>query len=312
MKAVQIQEYGSADVLKINEIDTPQCKPDEVLIKVKAAGINPIDWKVRQGIYAEAFDLHFPIILGWDMAGVVESVGAQATNFNAGDEVYGLIDFPNAGNCYAEYLCAKADQIWLKPKDCNFEQAAACPLVALTAWQILFDVGQLQAGEKVLIHAGSGGVGHVAIQLAKAKGATVYTTCSQSKASLAKDLGADFIIDYNQVNFEDKLSELDLVLDTVGPEIAKRSFSVLKNGGRLVSIASQITEDLQQLADEKQIMAQWHLVQPSQAQLKEITQLANDGQFKTFVSEVIPFSEISQAHQKIESGHTQGKIVLTF
>lgn len=312
MKAVQIQEYGTSDVLKIHDIDTPQCKPDEVLIKVKAAGINPIDWKVRQGLYADAFSLNFPIILGWDMAGVVESVGNEVTNFKAGDEVYGLIDFPNAGNCYAEYLCAKADQIWLKPKNFNFEQAAACPLVALTAWQVLFDIGQLQPGQNVLIHAGSGGVGHVAIQLAKAKGAKVYTTCSKSKAPLAKELGADFVIDYQQANFEDELSEMDLVIDTVGPDIAKRSFAVLKNGGTLVSIASQITDDLQQLADAKQIKALWHIVHPSQAQLKDIAQLADDGLFKTFVSEVMPYSDVNQAHQKIEAGHTQGKIVLTF
>jgi NADPH:quinone reductase-like Zn-dependent oxidoreductase len=312
MKAIQIQTYGAPDVLHLTGLAKPTCKEDEVLIKVGAAGVNPIDYKVREGIYAEVFNHTLPLILGWDLAGTIESIGSKVNDFNVGDEVFGLVNFPSAGNCYAEYVAVKANEIYLKPPSLSVEQAAACPLVALTAWQCLFETGNLSKGEKVLIHAGAGGVGHVAIQLAKAKGAYVYATCSQANHEFVSSLGADQTVDYKNTNFENEVSDLDLVFDTVGGDIPARSFATLKQGGRLISIAAQITPELQQLADQKQINASWQLVHPSQEQLKEIFQLAESGDLNINVSEIIPYQDVMQAHEKMSLGRTKGKIVLTF
>jgi NADPH:quinone reductase-like Zn-dependent oxidoreductase len=290
----------------------PDCKDDEILVKVHAAGINPIDSKVRSGLFADIFKFPFPLVLGWDMAGTIEAVGNKVNLFKSGAKVYSLVNFPDAGNCYAEYVVVKEEQVWHKPDNFSFEEAAACPLVALTAWQVLFEIGNLKPSQKVLIHAGAGGVGHMAIQLAKAKGAYVYTTCSSIKRSLVTQLGADVIIDYQQDSFQEKINSIDLVIDTVGGDVTKKSLSVLKEHGILVSIASQITPDIQELADKKSINAQWHLVHPSQAQLKEITKLANDGLIKVHLSDSVYYKSVIKAHEKIETGHTQGKIVLTF
>lgn len=312
MKAIRIHQYGSEEELIVEEVPKPECQVDDVLVKVHAAGVNPIDWKVRSGSYASVFDFKFPFILGWDVSGTVESVGSKVEDFKVGDAVYSLVAFPQLGNCYAETVAVKAEHLWHKPTDFSFEQAAATPLVALTAWQVLFDIGKLKASEKVLIHAGAGGVGHVAIQLAKAKGAFVYTTCSKSKIPLVSDLGADVVIDYQQDNFQDLVKDLDLVIDTVGGAITKQSLSVLKDNGTLVTIASMITPEIEALAQTRQLRAVRHLVHPSQAQLQEITQLANEGLLTIHLAEAFHYSKVKNAHQNIESGHTQGKIVLTF
>ncbi|HEY0244495.1 MAG TPA: NADP-dependent oxidoreductase, partial [Mucilaginibacter sp.] len=229
MKAIRIHEFGGPEVLKLEDIPVPIPAADEVLIKVYATSINPVDWKIREGQRKEKFPVNLPLTLGWDVSGVIEKMGNAVNNFKYGDEVYSRPD-PTRNGTYAEYVVVKADLVSLKPKSVDHIQAASVPLAGLTAWQGLFQYGQLQAGQKVLIHAASGGVGTFAIQYAKAKGAYVIGTASESNIDFVKQLGADEVIDYKNEKFEDKLSDIDLVLDTIGGDTQKRSLKVLKNG----------------------------------------------------------------------------------
>src|SRR5437870_8689447 len=236
MKAIRIHNYGGPEVLKYEDAPRPQPQAGEVLIRVHGAGVNPIDWKVREGHMKDFWPHKFPLILGWDLSGVVEELGRGVSQFKIGDEVYSLPD-PTRNGAYADYIVVREPELALKPKSLHHPRAAAVPLAALTAWQSLFDTAQLQPGQRVLIHAGSGGVGHLAVQLAKWKGAYVFATASTKNQDLLRKFDVDEPIDYTQQRFEEIARKIDIVLDTLGGETQERSWSVLKMVGNLVTLA---------------------------------------------------------------------------
>lgn len=305
MKAVVINEYGDASVVKIAEIAVPQPQGDEVLVRVDSAAVNPVDWKIRDG-FGQMLGLKLPVVLGCEIAGTVESLGPDAQNLQIGDAVYAFISLQRNGG-YAEYAIAKSDEIALKPKNLDFENAAAVPVGALTAWQSLFDLAGLQSGQTVLIHGASGGVGSMAVQLAKAKGAHIIASASGKNENFVRDLGADEFIDYTKTRFEDVVKDADVVFDTVGGDTQKRSYEALKKGGFLVS---SVGPPAQEMADQFGVQVGFVNVAPNPAQLEEITQMVEKGELKTFVETVLPFEEFQKALQMSKSGHTRGKIVL--
>src|SRR6185437_11185102 len=266
MKAIRIHKYGGPEVLHYEDAPRPQPQAGEVLVRVHAAGVNPIDWKVREGHMKDFWPHTFPLILGWDLSGVVEELGKGVSKFKIGDEVYGLPD-PTRGGAYADYIVVRESELALKPKSLHHIRAGAVPLAALTAWQSLFEAGQLQSGQRVLIHAGSGGVGHFAVQLAKWKGAYVFATASTKNQDLLRKLGADEPIDYTQQRFEEIARKIDVVLDTIGGETQERSWQVLKKGGVLVSLVQPPSEEK---AKELGVRAVFVGGQPNGAQLAEI------------------------------------------
>src|SRR5258705_3210941 len=242
MKAIRIHNYGGPEVLQYENAPRPKPQDDEVLIRVHAATVNPIDWNVREGHMKDFWPHKFPLILGWDLSGVVEELGRGASRFKIGDEVYSVPD-PTRNGAYADYIVVRESELALKPNSLHHIRAAAVPLAALTAWQSLFDTAQLQPGQRVLIHAGSGGVGHLAVQLAKWKGAYVFATASTKNTDLLRQLGVDKAIDYTQQRFEDVARNIDIVLDTIGGETQERSWSVLKKDGVLVSLVQPLHEE---------------------------------------------------------------------
>jgi NADPH:quinone reductase len=310
MKAVRIHQYGDVDVLKVEELDKPDIQAHEVLVKVDAVGINPVDCKVRKGMLKEVFEHHFPLTLGWDVAGRVAAVGSNVTKFKAGDEVFGLLNFPGTANGYAEYVSARAVQLAFTPAKFTMAQAAAFPLAALTAWQTLFEVGKLKANQTVLIHAAAGGVGHIAVQLAKWKGAKVAVTASKGNHAFLAKLGADLLIDYQSESFKDKLKDVDLILDGVGGQVTADSLDVIKAGGMLISLPQPVSEELKAKADAKSVSTPWHIVHPSSAQLSDMVNLADDGLLSVEVAQSFPLERVSEAHALVETGHVIGKVVI--
>ncbi|MEJ2793470.1 NADP-dependent oxidoreductase [Iodobacter sp. LRB] len=305
MQAIRQHRYGQRDVLQLENSPIPEIAADDVLIKVYAAGVNPVDWKIREGYLQSMLAYEMPLTLGWDVAGEIVALGEQVTGWQIGDAVYSRPDIARNG-AYAEFVAIRASEIAKKPQSLDWQQAAAVPLAALTAWQAIFQIGQLQAGEKVLIHAGAGGVGLFAIQLAKWRGAEVYTTTSGKNAGLVSSHGADHIIDYTQANFAD-LRDLDLVFDTMGGDILAQSWQTLKAGGRLVSICDQPDEAT---AQKHQVSANFCFVQPNAAQLSEIAALLDAGHIKVVIDSVFPLAGAALAHERSESGRARGKIVL--
>ncbi|EUJ26188.1 Zinc-type alcohol dehydrogenase-like protein SA1988 [Listeria grayi] len=311
MKAVVIEQYGGKEVLKEKEVATPKPGKNQVVVKEYATSINPIDWKLREGYLKQMMDWEFPIILGWDVAGVISEVGEEVTDFKVGDEVFARPETTRFGT-YAEYTLVDSHLLAKKPREISFEEAASIPLAGLTAWQALFDHAKLQAGEKVLIHAGAGGVGSLAIQFAKHAGAYVITTASERNHQLVKDLGADEVIDYKTTDFVDVLSDIDVVFDTMGGDVQRKSLQVLRTGkGRLVSIVGLEDEEY---AKEKGIKAESIWLEPNGQELQEIADLLADGSVKAIVGETFPFSEkdLYDAHALSETHHAVGKIVITF
>lgn len=306
MKAVRIHEYGGPEVLRLEDAPIPVPAAGEVLIRVHAAGVNPVDWKVREGRLQGRVEHRLPLILGWDVAGVIEALGSSVTQFKTGDTVYARPDMSRNGG-YAEYIAVRAGEVALKPKSLDFIHAAAVPLAALTAWQALFDAAKLAAGQRILIHAGAGGVGSYAVQFAHWKGARVIATASARNADLVRSLGADQVIDYTQVRFEDEMRDLDVVFDTVGEAVQQRSWQVLKKGGILVSILALTVPDD---AVTRGLRSAYVFVQPNAAQLGQIAELIDGGHVKPVVETVLPLSEVRQAHILSQSHHTRGKIVL--
>jgi NADPH:quinone reductase-like Zn-dependent oxidoreductase len=309
MKAIRIHNYGRPEVLHYEDAPRPQPQAGEVLVRVHAAGVNPIDWKVREGNMKDIWPHKFPLILGWDLSGVVEELGkgpAAAGRFKIGDKVYSLPD-PTRNGAYADYTVVREPELALKPNSFRHIRAAAIPLVALTAWQSLFDTAQLQPSQRVLIHAGSGGVGHLAVQLAKWKGAYVFATASTKNQDLLRELGVDEPIDYTQQRFEDIARNIDIVLDTIGGETQERSWSVLKKGGVLVSLVQPPSEGK---AKELGVRAAIIGVQPNGAQLAEIATIIDSGKLAPVIARILPLSEARRAHELSQSGHTHGKIVL--
>src|SRR5438105_15311839 len=306
MKAIRIHNYGGPKVLHSEDAPRPKPQAGEVLIRVHAAGVNPIDWKVREGHMKDFWPHKFPLILGWDFSGVVEEVGRGVSRFKIGDEVYSLPD-PTRNGAYDDYIVVRESELALKPNSLHHIRAAAVPLAALTAWQSLFDTAQLQPGQRVLIHAGSGGVGHLAVQLAKWKGAYVFATASTKNQDLLRKLGVDEPIDYTTHRFEDVARNIDIVLDTIGGETQERSWQVLRKGGVLVSLVQPPSEDK---AKELGVRPALLGAQPNGAQLTEIANIIDSGKLTPVIDRILPLSEVRRAHELSESGHTHGKIVV--
>jgi NADPH:quinone reductase-like Zn-dependent oxidoreductase len=306
MKAIRIHNYGGPEVLQYEDAPRPQPQAGEVLIRVHAAGVNPIDWKVREGHMKDFWPHKFPLILGWDVSGTVEEVGPGVSRFKIGDEVYGVPD-PTRNGAYADYIVVREPELALKPTSLHHIRAAAVPLAALTAWQSLFDTAQLQPGQRVLIHAGSGGVGHFAVQLAKWKNAYVFATASTKNQNLLRELGVDEPIDYTQQRFEDVARNIDIVLDTIGGETQERSWKVLRQGGILVSLVQPPSEEKAKALGVRAAFVAGH---PSGAQLAEIAKLIDSGKLTPVIDRILPLSEVRRAHELSKTGHTRGKLVL--
>ncbi|MFD2654813.1 NADP-dependent oxidoreductase [Gracilibacillus thailandensis] len=309
-RAVIINKYGSKDVLEEGQVTLPELGEHQVLLRVKATSINPIDWKLREGYLKQMFDWKFPIILGWDVAGVIEAVGSAVTDWQEGDEVFARPETTRFGT-YAEYTVVDDHLLAKKPANISFEEAAAVPLAGMTAYQGLFDHGHLKEGEKVLVHAGAGGVGTYAIQLAKEAGAYVYTTASEKNHELLQSLGANEVIDYRTTDFRDVVQEIDLVLDTMGGEVQLNSFDVLKeNTGRLISV---LGEPDQEKAKEKNVETKGIWLQPEGKQLSKLADLLQAKKMKSIVGSTFPLTQqgVYDAHALSETHHAVGKIVIT-
>ena len=306
MKAVRIHTHGGPETLVYEDAPRPTPLTGEVLIRTRAASVNPVDWKICGGYGKEMFNHQMPLILGWDVAGTIEAVGPEVDKFKLGDPVYAYTSLLRDG-AYAEFIVAQQEEIALKPASLDFVQAAAIPIAALTTWQALFDTAALQENQKVLIHAASGGVGSIAVQLAKAKGAYVIGTASARNADFVRELGVDEFIDYQSTPFETVVREVDVVLDTIGGDTQVRSFSVLRKDGFLVSI---VEPPSQALTAQHGVRSAMLPAQPNATQLSEITQLIDAGKVKPFVETVLPLSQARQAHEMSQSGRTRGKIVL--
>jgi NADPH:quinone reductase-like Zn-dependent oxidoreductase len=305
MKGVRIHSFGGPDVIRYEDVPKPQAGAGQALIQIKAAGVNPIDWKVRVGYMKELFQNMLPLILGVDMAGVIEAVGDGVTDFKPGDSVYGFLGIGRG--TYAEYVAADVSALAPMPESLDFVQAAALPLVSLVGWQTLFDVARLDPGQTVLIHGASGGVGHMAVQLAKWKGAKVTGTASARNADFVKNLGADQVIDYHTTRFEDVVHDADVVLDTQAGDTQLRSYQVLKKGGVLVSTLG--IED-PGLAAKYGVRATGFMAQPNGRELREIARLVDEGNVRPEVTKVILLRDVAKAHEMSETGHVRGKIVL--
>ncbi|WP_347549976.1 NADP-dependent oxidoreductase [Pseudalkalibacillus hwajinpoensis] len=310
MKAVVIEQYGGKDQLHEKEITSPSPGQNQVVLESYATSVNPIDWKLREGYLKEMLPFNFPITLGWDIAGVIKEVGEGVENFKPGDRVFAR-PATTANGTYAEEVIVDEHLLAHIPQNIPYEEAASVPLVGLTAWQCLVDFADIQKDEKVLIHAGAGGVGSFAIQLAKYKGAYVATTASGKNEEYLKSLGADLVINYREKDFEKELEEYDIVLDTLGGEIEEKSFSVLRGGGRLVSIVGMPDEEK---AKEKGVRSGHVWLEPNGRELKEIASLLEEGSIKATIGHRFPFSEegIQEAHALSESHHAKGKIVILF
>src|ERR1700680_1293029 len=305
MKAVTINQYGDQSVLNYADVERPEPKSDEVLVQTRAAAVNPVDWKIRDGL-GELFGLKWLIVPGCEIAGTIEKVGNDVRDFKEGAAVYGYVSLQRNGG-YAEYTIAKTDEIAPKPESLDFDNAAAVAVGALTSWQAIFDTANLQGGQRILITGASGGVGSMAVQLAKAEGAFVIATASGKNEEFVLSLGADEFVDYTREKFEQRVHEVDVVFDTVGGDTLERSFETLRRGGCLVTIVMPPSNEK---AEHYGVCASMIGVQPSGKQLREINQLIAAGKLKTHIATVLPLSEVRKAHQLSDSGRTRGKIIL--
>ena len=306
IRKVRIHRFGGPDVLQIDEVEPSAADASQVLVDVKAASINPVDFKIRNGQYPAVKEDRLPYTLGRDVSGVVETCGAQATQFKVGDAVFGMVGIGGGG--YAEKVVLDQKAITRKPPALDYVHAAAIPLAGQTAWQGLFRHGQLKAGQSVLIHGGSGGVGHFAVQFAKAKGARVLTTVSTDNVAFARGLGADVVIDYKTQRFEDQAQDLDMVFDLIGGETRERSWKLLKRGGILVST---LTEPSQDTAARHGVRALRYTVEADGRELAEIAELVASDRVKPHVQKTFPLDEARQALTAVEHGGSVGKIVLS-
>ncbi len=313
MKAYLLNEPGGVENLALHDIEKPEINADEVLVETKAISINPVDVKVRSNRELLNMILQTeerPVILGWDLSGVVTGVGADVTDFAVGDRVFGMVNFPGHGKAYAEVVACPAAHLAKIPDGITFEEAAATTLAALTALQVL--TGRIKAGERVLIHAGSGGVGHFAIQIAKIMGATVITTSSAKNREFCMSLGADEHIDYRAQSFDEVLSDVDFVLDGMGGDTLEKSMKVIRNGGGMVSLpAPAFSDAVKKEAEERNINVEFLLVQSGSDDMNTLKGMLEDGSLKPHVSVTFPFEKLPDAHRQIESGRTVGKAIVT-
>lgn len=314
MKAYGIKEYGGREKIEFMEVPDPAPGDGEVRIAIKAAGVNPVDYKIREGLLDGRMPSELPIVLGWDAAGVIDAVGDGVSHLKAGDDVYAYcrLDKIHDG-AYAEYIVLPESSVALKPKNLRFEEAAGVPLAALTAYQALFDAGKVQAGETVLIHAAAGGVGGFAVQFAKNHGCRVIGTASAVNHEYVKGLGADEVIDYRSEDFREAVRRLapdgvDFAFDCVGGEVLENTPDTLKQpGGRLITIVDGARAGEM---EEQGIKAGWVFVAPSARQLTKMAEMFEAGNLKIRVAAVLPMSEVAKAHEMLESRHTAGKVVL--
>jgi NADPH:quinone reductase-like Zn-dependent oxidoreductase len=305
IKAVRIHRFGGIETLQVEDVEPSMPDATEILVKVRAASVNPVDFKIRSGKYPAVNEGRLPYILGRDACGIVEKCGAGAERFKIGDEVFGIVGIHGGG--YAQKVVMAQDAVAAKPANLDHVHAAAVPLAGQTAWQGLFRYGEVQSGHRILIHGGSGGVGHFAIQFAKARGAYVATTVSSHNVEFARSLGADVVIDYKKEPFEQAVRDLDMVFDLIDGETRQRSWGVLKKGGILVTT---LTEPSQQMARQHGVRATRYTVQANGEELKEIALLLEDGKVKPVVSQTFPLDRAADALAAVESGHGRGKVVL--
>jgi NADPH:quinone reductase-like Zn-dependent oxidoreductase len=306
MNAIRMHSYGGPEVLQYEDAPRPQIRKGEVLVRVHAAGVNPLDWKVRSGSMNGFIQHKLPLIPGWDVSGVVEEAGPGVSQFMKGDEVFAMAD-PTRDGAYADYIAVRATALAKKPKSLHHVRAAATPLSALAAWRSLFDLGQLQSGQRILIHGGSGGVGHFAVQFAKWKGTYVIATSSTKNHELLRKLGADETIDYTTQKFEDVANKIDIVLDTIGGETQERSWLVLKKSGVLISSVQPPSEQKARRFGVRGIMCS---VEPDGAQLSKIAKLIDSSKLRPTIDRILPLSEARRGHELSQNGHIHGKIVL--
>jgi NADPH:quinone reductase-like Zn-dependent oxidoreductase len=308
MKAIILNDFGPAANLQLAELPVPQINDEQVLVKVSSISINPVDVKSREGKGAVSGIKERPIILGWDISGEVTE--SNSSRLKKGDDVFGMVNFPGHGKAYVEYVAAPAAHLTLKPDNVSHDEAAAACLAALTAWQNLTEHYKTKKGDRVLIHAGSGGVGHYAIQIAKNLGAYVIATSSADNKRFVMSLGADEHIDYKAVYFEDETGDIDFVLNTLSIEITERSFKILKNGGTIISIASGNNDELAAKAKTKNIHSLHTMVKSSGTDMQQLADLMEDSKLRSHVSEVFALEDMQKAHTSLESGRTVGKIVV--
>ncbi len=306
MKAARLHAYGKPEALRVEDVPRPTPAKGEVLVRVRAAGVNPVDWKIQQGMLA-GFAPAPPSTLGQDIAGTVEAVGEGAAAFKPGDEVYAYLSLQRGG-AFAEYASVPEGDLARRPANLDHVHAAAVPLAALTAWQALVETAKLQPGQTVLVHAGAGGVGHFAVQIAKARGARVLATAGEANQSFLKELGADVAIDYKATPFETVAKDVDVVLDTIGGDTLERSYGVLKAGGIAVSI---LEPPNQARLKERNARGAVILVKPSGKQLSELAGMIEAGKIKPHVSATLPLADVAKAFAQSQTGRTRGKIVLT-
>lgn len=310
MRVVRQQEWGGPEALAVVEAPAPRPAPTEVLVRVVAAGVNPVDVYTRRGLaYNQVLGL--PFVNGWDAAGVVEEVGYGVTRFRRGDRVFGMPRFPFEAGCYAEYLVAPSRHLAPIPDGLGFADAAALPLAGLSAWQMLVDTARVAPGDRVLVSAAAGGVGHLAVQIAKARGAYVIATASAPKHAFVKELGADEVVDHTAVEVAEAVRDVDVVIQMFGGESALRALSCLRPGGIMVNAQGAWTEGMVERAAQLGVRATWFLVEPDAAGLEELARLVVDGRLAVHVSARFPLAEVAAAHASIAEGRTIGKIVLT-
>ncbi|MFF9030887.1 NADP-dependent oxidoreductase [Streptomyces iakyrus] len=307
MRAISQDVLGGPEVLKEVDIERPVPKPNEVLVRVRAAGVNPTDWKHRAtgGFLGEP-----PFVLGWDVSGVVEAVGIGVVAFAPGDEVFGMLPYPYGHGSHAEYVIAPVRALARKPAGVDHTQAGALPLVSLTAWQALTEHADLRPGQRVLIHAAAGGVGHVAVQIAKARGAYVIGTASAGKHEFLRGIGVDETIDYRETDFTEAVKDVDVVLDTIGGDNALRSLRVLRPGGVLVSILPVGPDDLYEEAERLGVRALRMLVDADRSGMEAIADLVGAGKLRATIAGTFPLADAAEAHALGDTGRTTGKLVL--
>jgi NADPH:quinone reductase-like Zn-dependent oxidoreductase len=306
MKAVRIHAYGDRSVLQFEDAPKPDIRPDEALVRIVAAAVNPIDWKIRQGHLKAFVPYVFPLTLGWDFSGVIEALGSEVSSFAVGDAVFSRPDVRRDGS-YAEYIAVRAVELARKPKTISHVEAASIPLVGITAWESIVAVGALAAGQTALIHAASGGVGSLAVQIAKWRGAHVIATTSKANVELVRSLGADQVIDYRNERFAEKVKDVDLVIDTIGGEVQASSWSVLRRDGILVSTVSVPSVER---AAALGVRSAHILIGPDAAVLDQLAGLVDSGKLRTLIGGEFALRNIADAHALSETSRTVGKIVI--
>lgn len=311
MRAIVCEQPGGPEVLQLTEIPDPEPGPGEVRVRVEAAGVNPIDWKTRSGLGAAKTFGGKPFVVGWDVAGVVDALGPDTTGLQVGDPVLGMARFPSPDGAYAEYVTAPAGHFRGRPEGMSVVEAGGLPLAGMTAWQSLVDVGHLQAGQRVLVHAAAGGVGHLAVQIAKARGAHVIGTASAPKHELLRSLGCDEVVDYRSERFEEVVEPVDLVYDLIGGETAVRSMGLVKPSGKLVCLPTVAVKAAVQAAAERGVDASGAYVRAGGNGLGELVELYTDGRLQILIAQTFALDRAADAHRLGEQGRTTGKIVLT-